>query len=126
MPEIISSEEKILTRSFLDLWSESCRREAGLRALDPSTDRKAFAKLLAEAENGKIQLSNSPSAYISIADLGKGLEDFEASFELTHLNTRASSSHSFGRPLRSANSCWRRIIFPKQRLAGSFLLVVRL
>ena len=46
-------------------------------------DRKAFAKLLAEAENAKIQLSNSPSAYISITDLGKELEEFEASFELT-------------------------------------------
>jgi molecular chaperone DnaK len=68
---------------LLDYLVRKLQREAGLRALDPRTDRKAFAKLLAEAENGKIQLSNSASTYISITDLGRGLEDFEASFELT-------------------------------------------
>ena len=69
--------------TLLDYLVRKLQRECGLRILDPSSDRKAFAKLLAEAENAKIQLSNSPSAYISIADLGKGLEEFEASFELT-------------------------------------------
>ena len=68
---------------LLDYLVRKLQRECGLRILDPSRDRKAFAKLLAEAENAKIQLSNSPSAYISIADLGKELEEFEASFELT-------------------------------------------
>ena len=57
---------------LLDYCIRKLQREVGLRELDPSTDRKAFAKLLAEAENAKIQLSNSPSAYISITDLGKG------------------------------------------------------
>ena len=74
---------KDFDEKLLDYLIRKLQREAGLRVLDPSTDRKAFAKLLAEAENAKIQLSNSASAYISITDLGRGLEDFEASFELT-------------------------------------------
>jgi len=74
---------KDFDEKLLDYLIQKLEREFGLRQLDPTSDRKAFAKLLAEAENGKIQLSNSPSAYISITDLGKGLEDFEASFELT-------------------------------------------
>ena len=74
---------KDFDEKLLDYLIRKLQREAGLRVLDPSTDRKAFAKLLAEAENAKIQLSNSASAYISITELGRGLEDFEASFELT-------------------------------------------
>ncbi len=68
---------------LLDHFVRKLQREFGLRKLEPSADRKAFAKLLAEAENGKIQLSSSQRAYVSITDLGKGLEEFEASFELT-------------------------------------------
>ena len=71
--------------TLLDYCIRKLQGEFGLRKLDPGVDRKAFAKLLAEAENAKIQLSNNPSAYISITDLGKGLEEFEASFELTRL-----------------------------------------
>jgi molecular chaperone DnaK len=74
---------KDFDEKLLDYLIRKLQREAGLRVLDPRTDRKAFAKLLAEAENAKVQLSNSSSAYISITDLGRGLEDFEASFELT-------------------------------------------
>jgi molecular chaperone DnaK len=69
--------------TLLDYCIRKLQGEFGLRKLDPRVDRKAFAKLLAEAENAKIQLSNNLSAYISITDLGKGLEEFEASFELT-------------------------------------------
>ena len=68
---------------LLDYCVGKLQREFGLRQLDPNTDRKAFGKLLAEVENAKIQLSNNLTAYFSITDLGKGLEDFEASFELT-------------------------------------------
>lgn len=68
---------------LLDYCLQKLRSEFGLRQLDPRTDRKAFGKLLAEVESAKIQLSNNPTAYFSITDLGRGLEDFEASFELT-------------------------------------------
>lgn len=73
---------KDFDEKLLDYCLRKLRSEFGLRQLDPSTDRKAFGKLLAEVENVKIQLNN-PSAYFSIMDLGRGLEDFEASFELT-------------------------------------------
>jgi molecular chaperone DnaK len=74
---------KDFDEKLLDHCVRKLRDEFGLRELDPGVDRKAFAKLLAEAENAKIQLSNNPTAYLSITDLGKGLEDFEGSFELT-------------------------------------------
>ncbi len=68
---------------LLDYCVGKLQTEFGLRQLDPNTDRKAFGKLLAEVENAKIQLSNDSTAYFSVMDLGRGLEDFEASFELT-------------------------------------------
>jgi len=74
---------KDFDEKLLDYCLGKLQSEFGLRQLDPNTDRKAFGKLLAEVENAKIQLSNNPTAYFSITDLGKGLEDFDASFELT-------------------------------------------
>lgn len=74
---------KDFDEKLLDFLIRTLERDFGLRHLNPNIDRKAIAKLLAEAENAKIQLSNSPTAYVSIADLGRGLEEFEASFEIT-------------------------------------------
>jgi molecular chaperone DnaK len=74
---------KDFDEKLLDYCIRKLQSEFGLRQLDSSTDRKAFGKLLAEVENAKIQLSNNLTAYLSITDLGKGLEDFDASFELT-------------------------------------------
>ncbi|HET6144288.1 MAG TPA: Hsp70 family protein [Candidatus Acidoferrales bacterium] len=74
---------KDFDEKLLDFFIKTLRSDFGLRQLDPNSDRKAFAKLLAEAENAKIQLSNNATAYVSITDLGRGLEDFEASFEVT-------------------------------------------
>jgi molecular chaperone DnaK len=62
---------------------EILRREFGLRQLDMKRDRAAYAKLLFEAENARIQLSSTEKAYVSIAGLGKELADFEAAFEVT-------------------------------------------
>jgi molecular chaperone DnaK len=73
---------KDFDEKLLDFFVKTLTRDFGLRRLDPDLDRKAFAKLLLEAENAKIQLSNSTSAYVSVTDLGKGLEDFEASFQI--------------------------------------------
>ena len=74
---------KDFDEKLLDYCIRKLQSEFGLRQLDSSTDRKAFGKLLAEVENAKIQLSNNLTAYLSITDLGKGLEDYDASFELT-------------------------------------------
>jgi molecular chaperone DnaK len=74
---------KDFDEKLLDFFIRTLRNDFGLRQLDPNNDRKAFAKLLAEAENAKIQLSNNATAYVSITDLGRGLEDFEAGFEVT-------------------------------------------
>jgi len=62
---------------------EILRQEFGLRQLDMKRDRAAYAKLLFEAENARIQLSSTEKAYVSIAGLGKELTDFEAGFEVT-------------------------------------------
>jgi molecular chaperone DnaK len=74
---------KDFDEKLLDYCVGKLQKEFGLRKLDPNTDRKAFGKLLAEVESAKIQLSTNPTAYFSVTDLGRGLEDFEASFELT-------------------------------------------
>jgi len=68
---------------LLEFFVQILRRDFGLRKLDPSSDRKAFGKLLFEAENAKMLLSSNSTAYISVSDLGKGLEDFEGSLEIT-------------------------------------------
>jgi molecular chaperone DnaK len=74
---------KDFDEALLDFFIETLSRDFGLRKLDPDVDRKAFGKLLGEAENAKILLSNNSAAYVSVSDLGRTLEDFEASFEIT-------------------------------------------
>ena len=74
---------KDFDEALLDLFVQTLTRDFGLRKLDSNVDRKAFGKLLGEAENAKILLSNNSTAYVSVSDLGRTLEDFEASFELT-------------------------------------------
>jgi molecular chaperone DnaK len=68
---------------LLDFFVKTLVRDFGLRKLDPNVDRKAFGKLLGEAENAKVLLSSNSSAYVSVSDLGRSLEDFDASFEVT-------------------------------------------
>lgn len=68
---------------LVDYFIQTLRRDFSLRELNPEIDRKAYGKLLFEAENAKILLSSNPTAYVSLSNLGKGLEDFEAGFEIT-------------------------------------------
>ena len=80
---------KDFDEALLDLFLKTLTSDFGLRKLDSGVDRKAFGKLLGEAENAKILLSGNSAAYVSVSDLGRTLEDFEASFEVTRTQYEA-------------------------------------
>jgi molecular chaperone DnaK len=58
-------------------------REFGLTQAQYDANKVALAKLLAKAEEAKIQLSAVEGWEVDIEGLGRGLENFEASFTLT-------------------------------------------
>ncbi len=74
---------KNLDEALVNAFLQILKQDFGLPLLDPESQRGAFAKLFFEAENARIQLSDTESCPVSLSGLGRGLEDFAADFEIT-------------------------------------------